>query len=919
MTCSLAAASRFNPTRPVLVKALVGALWWFGTNLAAKPAPEPAKSEESAVKFEYDDMAPLTAGPQDPGFPGIDKIFKNPALQSGLASGADAVNRSIESLMESVFYSLLDNKLIYQFNDNVFVNLNLTRDVYSTTSGEYVVADRASFGPGFSQELGRIHSIPITFGAEAGVEVLDIYLTTDGKRVAEQTDLPVWRRTLNNWFGAIPILTAILPPSFNPNELYDPFHQLETPFIFPKSVDAFHRMPLGTIRSYGISGGVHLGIDLGAGVIDNKLRKTFESFKGLESGLPYTVFRTGNHRINVLKRSENLAWVGLTDLKRTGHSLAPLVGSPLYFLTGTIPYWKGLKVNMFPLDIEFSQALEERFDQLYAYDLTNPWAQTAYLDAIKGDFTSSTQMTEMEKKDGIKTGVLYLFTRNRDALDSGTRSAKNLAIFRVQREQNRSISRSKITDSRGTYYVLESSQDTNDEWWNILVGSEERKLHQEALLSVKKVEGAEAGEELQDIQFVFNESKNPIGVSLSLTIQDKFLTTGDLAKAVSRLEQFTRLPLNDVPKFDLISQSRIRHYEEKAYFSKPGQQTFLIHPMQQHLGDFSAVATIFIPTESLEEILSLGEPAWWEAFAKAYDQEDVARWKSSKRGEDFGLQMRWLPSTLLFPTRLLNIRSPKIDAIREISGRVEGLIRLSRALDPIEARAAFHKFFDSDYGDLTARALLTLIDPEKLPRSIEFYAKPKGDGTEDIKERFRQLNGKVVRSRAVLPPLERYGWLKERLGEFSPTSVKERRNRPMITKIQVDSQPDPSAEALPDQKRIRVLLHAKNLNPALTTRIFARVEQTGKMALGKLVLAETVFKLQPLALETVASPLGVQIFEFYLSGKDTPFDGFLYGRAMEAGGDFEVSLSLSSDGVVFSEERQFQFRLEDGNLGKAGS
>ena len=890
---------------------------------------EPVAGE--GVQFSYDDQDTPTASGPDKDFPGIEKIFKNPALQSGLASGADAINRSIDSLMESVFYSLLDNKLVYQFNDNVFISLNLTRDVYSTSTGEYVVADRASFGPGFVQELGKVHGIPINFGSEAGVEVLDIYLTTDGKRVAEQQDLPWWRRTLNNWFGVLPILSAILPPSFNPNELYDPFHQLETPFSFPKSVDSFKRMPIGTIRSYSLSGGVHLGVDLGAGFIDKKTKSAIAALPGISAGLPYSVFKTGEHRINVLKRSENLAWVGLTDLKRTGHVLSPLIGAPLYFLTGTIPYWKGFKVNFFPLDVELSQALVDRFDQLYAYDLSNPWAQTAYLDAIKGDFTSSAYLTAQERKDGVKTGVLYLFTREKSGVEAGRRSSQNLAVLRHQREHSRSLAESKITDSRGTYYVLESNTDTNDELWNILVGSSENKVHQDSLLTVQRVEEKATGTEAQ-IRYVFSETANPIGLTLTLNIADRFLTTLDYRRYLAAIESFTRLPLNGMPEFNLVSAPRLKAFREQSALGTPRNQSFVIHPMEQHLGDFSATATIFVSTAVLEEVLRLGEPKWWEAFAQAYDQEEPERWKSINRDRDLMLQGRWLPASLLYPLRAINVRSPAVDAIREITERVAGLKRLSMAQDPLDARNALHSFFNSDYPERTARALLSMVDPEKFPRSVSFYAKPKGDGTDELKELYRSINGKIVRSRLPQPIQERYGWLKEKLGEFSPTAVRERRNRPHIGRIFVETVVPKAAvkpkvskatkgikPELPDEtRRVRVRLHVKNMSPVLNGRFFVRIEQAGRLALGKLVLAEEVLNL-PASVGEPGERLAPDTlpYDFYLNGSESPFQGMMYDRAMAGGGgDFTVSLSASIDGVVFSDERQFKFRFSDGKLMK---
>ena len=40
---------------------------------------------------------------------GVFGIFDNPALASGLANGAEALNNSVTTLMDSIFYDLLDN------------------------------------------------------------------------------------------------------------------------------------------------------------------------------------------------------------------------------------------------------------------------------------------------------------------------------------------------------------------------------------------------------------------------------------------------------------------------------------------------------------------------------------------------------------------------------------------------------------------------------------------------------------------------------------------------------------------------------------------------------------------------------------------------------------------------------------------
>ncbi len=190
----------------------------------------------------------------------IDRLFRNPVLAAGLISGADAINKELDNLMESLFYSLLDNRLKWPLAGPTSTNLALTRDLYNARDGAYVVIDRFGIGPDYNRELYRYNGIPVNLGASQSSDVYDIYLRTDPMRITENKSLPFWRVALNNWFGALPLLEAILPPSFNPNEMYDPINLIETPFTFPLSVESAKAMDIGSIKSYSINGGINLGV-----------------------------------------------------------------------------------------------------------------------------------------------------------------------------------------------------------------------------------------------------------------------------------------------------------------------------------------------------------------------------------------------------------------------------------------------------------------------------------------------------------------------------------------------------------------------------------------------------------------------------------------------------------------------------------
>src|SRR5690606_31425936 len=125
----------------------------------------------------------------------------------------------------------------------------------------YVVVDRFQMGPDFLRELGKVRGLPLTFNGQSQLFVTNATYRSNASRKAEEQKAGFWTELFANWFGILPFLTNILPPSFNPLELYDPVTYLKTPFLFPSTIDHALELPIGNIRSYGISGGASLAVD----------------------------------------------------------------------------------------------------------------------------------------------------------------------------------------------------------------------------------------------------------------------------------------------------------------------------------------------------------------------------------------------------------------------------------------------------------------------------------------------------------------------------------------------------------------------------------------------------------------------------------------------------------------------------------
>jgi len=904
-----------------LLLAAMGIALFASASDAKTPKPEkvtsPPDKEVVDVRFDDDNE------PVESDAPGINQIFKNPALASGLASSADAINRSIESLMESLFYSLMDNELKYPTTEHSWMSLGVKRDVYSADKGAYVIVDRVGLGPRYSKELWNVQKVPIVLGAEGTVEVLDIYLRTDGQRVAEQTDLPFWRQAVNNWFGLLPLLSTVMPPSFNQNELYDPLSLGEVPFVLPLSIEAFKAMPIGSIRSYNVSGGVHLALSLDS-LADQKFRNVLEKAEGLLPGLPYTVFKQGQHSINVLRRNDHIAWVGLRDSQRLGHSIDPLIGKTLFVFTGVIPYWRGLALNTFPVDVKIEFATSERFDQLYEYDLRKTEAQKAYLSAVRGEFTESYKAYIEEREGRQVTGVRFHFTRSQNQIEDVTRNSRNFAVERQSRTQERTRAEVEIKDQQGLFHILDARQETEDTHWDVLVGSEELKYRNLAELKVVKVARPEEPRFGNQHTYVFAVDKDPIRMTSTMVIQDRYADAEELEGYLDALRFFTSMPLDDIAPIEAREPDEEVFRRRSAFFDDPKSSLKRLHVTPTYLGRFSADASVSFSTEALSRIGAKPLDLLWEKFAEAFGV-DTRKWNTEAGRESFATQGQWLLAAAAYPLRLFNLRSSTVDAVHESDRAIKALRKMHEAQTPLEKQDSFFALFDSDHPQFLTKALLNLSDLDLVPRIVTLSTSPKGGGNPGPKARFKALNGKVFKSAAPFPASERYRIAEEQLAAFYPGNLRELRRKPVVVELRMETRRLPPGALArsgklpqgidPRKKHLYLRLAVRNMDLDKNGRVFLRFEQSGKIQFAKLALAEKVVELAPIPSgESGPANLDRQGFETFLTGPLSPLASFVFDQAVDIGGEFRLLVSVSQDGTIWSDEKPVKFRFENGRL-----
>ena len=889
------------------------------TNPPQKPdhAPEqPTQTEQTHTVIEVDDKSPDES--ETTAARPIERLFRNPVLASGLTSGADAINHSIDTLMESLFYGLLDNKLKWPLTGSADINLGLTRDVYSARSGAYVVIDRFGIGPGYSRELYRYNDIPVILGAQQSTDVYDIYLRTDPMRVHENKNFPWWRVAINNWFGVLPILEALLPPSFNANEMYDPLNRVETPFTFPLSIDSVKMMDVGSIKSYSISGGINLGVEMSEGIHGFK-DQVMTGASALDANLPLTVFRTGEYRINVLKKDANTVWVGMMDSTKLGQRVETKLGKAYYLLSKTIPLWRGMPAPVFPVDFAIEEVIGDLIGRVYAFDLRNDEARTAYLEAVHGNFAPAHISWLRSREDKFDTGVTYFYTKKERRYETAIATGHNVFITNRQTKRTHSDAEIEITDSSGRYFILEAKEDLDSGHWDMLTGRAEEKVTLQADLLVRKIVEQENGEGGLKSRFEFIAEGNPIDISFNLSLNDKFVETEDLASYLNELSQFTMLEMDGLPKFETREPELLARRRRRVFLSHDQKTGKNIHVTPTHLGRFEGYASVRITNTQMMEIAAKPRAEIWGALCKSFEVSNAATcnaWEQSL----FWRNLYRAASLVSKPLRLLAFKWTAADAVDEIEDAVSALKRFSKLKAPEEKQTSLRSFFATDYPIQRVQGLLMLANLSQVSRSIELETQPKGNAPEDVKNRFKKLDGHRFSGQKVFPPPARYDSTKDVENKFDPSNLTFSGVRPKLKKISLYRENiaigGKKLENPKDASHSLVLISrilATNLAKSERALVYAKLEQSGKIQLAKLKLFEDVLEI-PLTTDGKIPTQDRANLVIKLSGPQSILANLLSEESLASGGEFKLTLAVSGNGLLWSEEKTLEFQIEGGLL-----
>lgn len=693
-------------------------------------------------------------------FPNINQIFDNPFFNEALNAGSQVANNAFDSLLQAVFYNLLNNKFSQKISNNLTFNEALTRKIFSTGEGKYVIADRINLGPSYLKTYPNIFKkIPVSLFGNIGVDLLSIYLRSDPQRIIESESLPKWRYFFNIWFGIIPFLEMILPPAFDANNLYDPLREIESGFSFPVNVESFKKMELGTIQSYAYQGSVALPINIDGYtppyIVDilNKLKLLFT--------VPYTLFVQGEYRINVLKRSKNIAWVGLTKFKKGGHSLAGFVGNTIYLLTnsvGKLP-WKGVPLNFSPIDLNAVESLVDKLDIIYEFDLSKKSSHEAYISAISGDFSFG-------NRNSLPDGVLFHFSQDGLSTETEISNSKNfLLIFKTLQNSQNTKAEIKVNDPIGQFFVLETTNTTQDSNFNIFTGEQSVTLSNEIELNVDKMPKKNGNpNDLSSFEYIFYPEMTPFQFIVKLQIKDRYANSTTFNRYIDLLRKTIQLPLHEIPQIPEISEKKLARSLQKSFFTSPNDGSFNTHPGQTNVGKFSANGFIVFDADNLSDFLSKDLSTIKDAFYLSYQKNQT---------ELFSNNMEYFRSYAAYPLRIFNYKSRSIDAYKEIQYALKTISKIKNETSPVKIWEMFYSLLKTDYPYELVSTLYLLSKIHKIPRKVSLYISPSSELDDPLRKTLEGFNNKTFSSDAKFPPQERYRTAKNKLSAYIPTSLEK--------------------------------------------------------------------------------------------------------------------------------------------------
>jgi len=412
----------------------------------------------------------------------------------------------------------------------------------------------------------------------------------------------------------------------------------------------------------------------------------------------------------------------------------------------------------------------------------------------------------------------------------------------------------------------------------MLTGRAETNVTLQADLLVRKVVEQELGEDAIKSRYEFIAEGNPIDITFNLSLNDKFVETEDLYFYLNLLSRFTQLELNGLPEFPIRDKNEMSRRRREVFFYHDNNSKHKIHITPTHLGQLEGYASIKMTNEQLASVASLPRVDLWKKFCSAFEVQNLETcllWEKSLVWRN----LYRLNKYLTLPLRLIDYKIKAADTVDEIEQAIAALKEFLNADKPAEKQIALRRLFSTEYPLEVVEAILISSDLRDIPRSCEIQTKPKGNASQEIKDKFKSMDGHRFTSETSFPPARRHDSTKDTEKNFDPANLAFAGSKPRVKKITLFKETDVDSRMQKQSSGDEI----KPLAPILATKIsvakigsaerlsvYVKLEQSGRVQLAKLKLFEGVLDV-PLPVDVATMPPDRANFMIMLSARCNVF------------------------------------------------
>ena len=153
--------------------------------------------------------------------------------------------------------------------------------------------------------------------------------------------------------------------------------------------------------------------------------------------------------------------------------------------------------------------------------------------------------------------------------------------------------------------------------------------------------------------------------------------------------------------------------------------------------------------------------------------------------------------------------------------------------------------------------------------------------------------------------------MQDKFDQLLPTSVHgDHSDVPLKVLITKNEVPRLIGTTFLEEAEIFVSICSNKIHAA-EAKFFVRLEQSGKVNLGRFVLVEKVLLLKADEKSTNST---TSCFKFALTGPSSPFTGFILDNVLSIGGDLELIIAASEDGSHWGDKNVTSFHVIDGSI-----